>query len=39
MEKESKDCKASYHNYGIKKFGFCAKCNGEEHTSKEWQNI
>lgn len=22
------NCKADYHNYGVRKYGFCANCNG-----------
>lgn len=25
-----KKCKAESHNYGIRKHGFCARCNGIE---------
>lgn len=24
------NCNANYHNYGVKKYGFCANCNGTE---------
>jgi len=24
------NCKAKYHNFGVRKYGFCANCNGTD---------